>query len=418
MEYFISEKVIFVEGFKNAAIYDLKNNKVYSVNDISKDIINRIIIKNEAIKTEIEANFINSLKENNLYNFEFKVIEYKTERLCAAELNFVWLEITQACNLKCLHCYTGEIHKQSYNILNVEDWINIIDQLFNVGCRRIQFIGGEPCIYHNLITLINYAGEKGFEGITIFTNATIINNELIDCIKKNNVNIRFSLYGHNANIHDSVTKINGSFNKTIENIKRLLNENINVSPAVIAMRENQDYIENIKLFIQSLDLKYSGYDVIRNVFGGTQTSHTPTNEIVINNSKFTKPAFFTDEESFFKAYLTNTCWYGKFAITETGMVLPCVFERNIILGDLKKQSITEILESDILKKHWFLTLNQVKTCIHCEFKYSCRDCRPLGKGDKGDLFDKNQRCTYNPKTGDWKNNIKDDINFENCDFYS
>jgi len=180
---------------------------------------------------------------------------------------------------------------------------------------------------------------------------------------------------------------------------------IKVSPAVIAMRENQHCIEEIKTFIETLELKYSGFDVIRNIFGGTQTNHTPTNDDVINNSKFSKPEFYIDEEMFKKGYLTNTCWYGKFAIIETGIIIPCVFERNIILGDLKKQSIQEILESDTLKKYWFLSLNQVKICKICEFRYSCRDCRPLGIVGHGDLFDKNPRCTYNPMTGEWKNDI-------------
>ena len=111
------------------------------------------------------------------------------DRKSDAKLNFAWLEITQTCNLKCLHCYTGETHKQSSNSLLVEDWINIIDQLFDTGCRRIQFIGGEPCIYPKIISLIDHAGVKGFESITIFTNATVITDEFIDCLVRNKVNI-------------------------------------------------------------------------------------------------------------------------------------------------------------------------------------------------------------------------------------
>ena len=388
---------------KKNAIYDLNSNKVYSINDIARDIINRVIIQGQQPQSKTESDYIKSLNSNGLYDNEFKAVEYKIDTQCDVSLNFVWLEITQACNLKCLHCYAGEIHKQSINILSFDNWINIINQLYNVGCRRIQFIGREPCIYQKLISLINYVGEKGFEAITVFTNATIITDELIDCFKRNNATIRFSLYGHTEQIHDAITQQKGSFEKTVSNIKRLMELKIKVSPAVIVMRENQHCTEEIKTFIESLGLKYSGYDVIRNIFGGTQTNHTPTNHDVINNSKFSKPEFFINEDMFKKGWLTNTCWYGKFAITETGAVIPCVFERNIILGDLKKQSIQDVLESEILKKYWFLNLNQVEVCKDCEFKYSCRDCRPLGIGSCGNLYDKNPRCTYNPHTGEWKN---------------
>jgi len=168
------------------------------------------------------------------------------------------------------------------------------------------------------------------------------------------------------------------------------------------MRENEDYTEEIKTFIEALGLQYNGYDVMRNIYEGKQTNHAPASELIINSSKRRKPEFFIDEEKFNRAYLTNTCWYGKFAITETGAVIPCVFERNIIYGDLRKQSIQEILESEELNKHWFLTFNQVNICKDCEFKYACTDCRPLGIGSCGELLTKNPRCAYDPQTGEWK----------------
>jgi len=407
MNYSISENVIFTEGYKNAAIYDLKNKKVYSINHIAKDIINRLIVQGEPTQSKIEYDYIKSLITNGLYDSEYKVNEYKIDRQRDTKLNFAWLEITQACNLKCLHCYTGEMHKQSNSILPVDDWINILKQLFYAGCRNIQFIGGDPCIYPELIPLLDFAGTKGFDLVTVFTSATVLSEKIINCFSKNNINIRLSIYGHTAQIHDAITQINGSFERTVANIKQLLVQNIKVSPAVIIMRENQHCIEEIKTFIESLGLKYTGYDVIRNIFGGKQIHHSPTNETILNNSKRHKPEFYIDEETFKKAYLTNTCWYGKFAITETGTILPCVFERNIIIGDLRKQSIQEILDSEILKKYWLLTFDQIKICKDCEYKYACRDCRPLGIGICGDLFDKNPRCTYNPHVGEWKEGIDD-----------
>ena len=419
MDYLISDKVILAEGYKNAAIYDLNGKKVYKINSIAKDIIKRTIIQGELPKSTTENEYLESLVSNGLYSSGYKGKELVMDRHFNIKLNFAWIEITQKCNLKCLHCYTGETHKQSDNSILADDWIKIIDQLSDLGCRSIQFIGGEPCVYPELISLIDYAGTKSFESITIFTNATIITGEFIDCLKRNNANIRFSLYGHTAQIHDAITQITGSFEKMVMNVKRLLELNIKISPAVVIMRENQHCTEQIKLFIESLGLKYNGYDVIRNVYGGRQTDHTPTNINVIDCSIRSKPEFYIDEEMFNKAYQINTCWYGKFAITETGMVIPCVFERNIILGDLKEQSIQEVLNSETLEKYWYLTLNQVEICKDCEFKYSCTDCRPLGMGNSGNLLGKNPRCTYDPYTGEWNNELNNSEDTSlNCGFFS
>ena len=179
MDYFISDKIIFTEGYKNAAIYDLKNKKVYSINDIGRDIINRVIVHGELPKSGEESSYIDSLKANSLYSEKFSVEKYTINPLKDIKLDFAWLEITQACNLKCLHCYTGETHRQSAKPLLIDDWYNVINQLSDVGCKNIQFIGGEPCVYPRLIDLIEYAGSNKFDSITLFTNATIMTDEII-----------------------------------------------------------------------------------------------------------------------------------------------------------------------------------------------------------------------------------------------
>ena len=116
-----------------------------------------------------------------------------------------------------------------------------------------------------------------------------------------------------------------------------------------------------------------------------------------------KSAHFTkiSKERFDKAVFANTCWSGKIVISEDGSVYPCVFERDIVLGNVKEQSITEIIHSTTLENCWNHCFKKVNICKECEFRFACKDCRPLAKSIHGNLDEKNPRCTYDVYNGVW-----------------
>ena len=399
----LNNNIILIKGIKCSAIYDFNTGNVYSVNDIATDIIQRIIINNAQPRTQIEKDYYQQLVDSHLVSSHFCVKEFTPPPAPQISLNFAWVELTTACNLRCVHCYEGNEHHCINNELKYDDWIRVLHQLKAVNCKSIQFIGGEPCLNRDLENLIKVAVDLGFEKITIFSNATIISDSLIDLCAQKHINFRFSLYGGKAEIHDSVTNIPGSFNKTILNVKKLIDKGVVVSPAVVILKQNENHLAGIENLITSLGLKCNQFDIIRNVYGGTQTNYTPQNTTLIHTTYRTKPYFKTSQSKFLNAYYNNTCWFGKIAITPTGKVIPCVFERSIELGDVTTHSIADILSSESLKKHWSIDFSQVETCKDCEYRFACKDCRPLGRSVCGNLYGKNPRCLYNPYTGSWEN---------------
>lgn len=398
----LNNNVYFVQGNKNGAIYDLNHEKVYSINEIACVIIMKLF-KRETVFSKIELNYIEQLHANQLLNKNNEVKEYRINiPKIDAKLDLVWLEITQACNLKCVHCYEGAVHVPAKNTLSVNDWVNIINDLKMVDIKNVVVIGGEPCCYNNLMTILNTLKEARIK-TTIITNATLMDEKLkFFLIENSNLfSVKVSIYGPNASIHEAVTKVPGSFDKMVSNVSYLVNNNVRVKSAVIAMKENQDYLEETKEFIENLGVQYTRFDVIRNVFGGTQTNHIPTNSDVINSGKYVRPNFKINKEQFFKNFYQNSCWCGKLVITETGEILPCVFERDISLGNIKTNSLLNILNCKKLKECWYFPLDKIETCKYCEFRYACKDCRPLGKAVSGNIYAKNPRCQYNPYKGVW-----------------
>jgi len=40
-------------------------------------------------------------------------------------------------------------------------------------------------------------------------------------------------------------------------------------------------------------------------------------------------------------------------------------------------------------------------CGSCEYRFACKDCRPMAYAEHGRMTDQNPRCCYDPMTGRW-----------------
>lgn len=400
--YEINENVVYVRGASKGAIYDFNTNKVYSINEQGCKIIEHYIKDmNGVMDLSAESReYLEYLYKLNLIDYSYRVKKYIASEQ-KIKLEMVWLEITQACNLKCLHCYEGERHIATEKAISLNKWKELIEQLEALKVKRVVVIGGEPCASLYVLEILKTLVRKKIF-TTLFTNATLLTDEIIDFIADNNIDVKVSIYGHNAEIHDSITLVKGSFEKMLANINKLIKKGAKVSGAIVIMKENQEYLSNIVDFVKENNIRSNRYDVIRNVFGGTQNKHTCTNESVINGVKRTKANFKITKEKFDKNAKYNSCWNGKLAITDSGDVIPCVFERDMICGNVNYKSIDEIIESDELQYCWGMSWENVEICRDCEYRYACKDCRPLAKSVEGKLYTKNPRCMYNPYTGMWK----------------
>lgn len=401
VEYQINENVVLVPGAVNGAIYDFNTNKIFSINNIGLNIVLKYIEK-AGLKEE-EKEYLDKLINEKLISNNFSPYQIKEIPEHLPKLEMAWLELTEACNLRCIHCYEGECHHKFKESLTFEKWLKIIDELDELKVKRIILIGGEPCCYPRITDIVKYCGTKSFE-TTLFTNATNMTDELIECIKNAKVKVKISIYGGCSDSHDRITTINGSFKKMNENILKMRESGIPMSASVILMKENQCDLDNIKEYLKSVNVSYRGYDLIRNVFGGTQSKHTPCNEDIIFPKFFHKPSFKADFDFYCKSHFVNSCWFGKIAIQENGNVLPCVFHRDVSIGNVKNYTIKEIIKSNETRKFWNFDYKKVNECCSCEYRYACKDCRVLGIGVCGNDEQKNPRCLYNPLKGLWSEN--------------
>lgn len=127
--------------------------------------------------------------------------------------------ITNKCNLKCKGCYNMTLRPSIKSELNTDEVASILEQAREIGMSFILMAGGEPFARKDFLKITKAFPELVF---LVFTNSLLINEAIIDEIKKQrNVIPVLSLEGHIKQTDNR--RGDGVFNfvrTVIENLKR------------------------------------------------------------------------------------------------------------------------------------------------------------------------------------------------------
>jgi AdoMet-dependent heme synthase len=168
-------------------------------------------------------------------------------------------ELTSGCNQRCIFCYNvwkGLCSKEKSLTLSKEKQLKIIDKIIENEIFDIIFSGGEPLLVDWLEDLIQKC-SKAKVYTTIITNAILMTKEKAKTLKIAGLNdMQISVHHHTEEINDKLTKVPGSFNKTIKGIKNALEifgiENINVN--MVALPETYEDVYEVAKFLSSLGI--------------------------------------------------------------------------------------------------------------------------------------------------------------------
>ena len=403
------QDVQIIYGARCAAIYDFRTEDVYSLNAAATQLA--YYIDQRLPVEEIDEkhkSFFEWLQNLDLIKLSDALVVHYKDYVVQEQhsLDFLWLEVGGNCNLGCNHCYADAQNPVLYNrkalplpsyTMSLQDWERVIQQASELGCREVQFTGGESLLYHDLLKLIDFAIGKDFNFIEVFSNGMLLTEGKVKELSERNVHLAVSLHGTQAEIHDAVTGLRGSFEHTLKGLKRAKEHAIPVRIAGVAVGANQYDIINLPVFANSLGFSEVRIDVIRNVGSGADPALMPSNPEVLSKKWLTTPVFEASRIDYEHNRFWNPCWAGKLSISSTGEVLPCIMGRNEVIGNVKDQSLQEIINS---MSRWRITKDQIEICKDCEYRYVCGDCRPLAIA-KGNLHGSMPRCTYNPYKGKW-----------------
>ncbi len=164
------------------------------------------------------------------------------------------------CNNRCIFCINwnkGNIQGRTTSEIKKE-MIGAKDR----GSTYLEIIGGETTIRPDIVELISFARDLGFRTIMMATNGRMYSYKKIakEIIEAGLNSIVFSIHGHTAETHDSLTQVKGSFEQLkrgIENVKEMGLKDIGSNTTII--KQNYKKLPEIGKLIYDLGIRNSEF---------------------------------------------------------------------------------------------------------------------------------------------------------------
>jgi len=176
----------------------------------------------------------------------------KLRALQLAQPLTVQLELTYACNWRCVFCYNPRHFDRTR--LSGDEWIAVLDELRALGTLTIALTGGEPLAHPEFFRIAEAARERAF-ALRIFTNASLIDDEAADRIAAlPPLAVEVSIHGATPSVHDAATARPGSFDAALSGIRKLLARNVPVLMKTPITSMNEHQIDDIVALAEELDV--------------------------------------------------------------------------------------------------------------------------------------------------------------------
>lgn len=268
----------FIHIIDDNTLWDaIKREKII----VDKDIIDYVQkYKNQEILEQIPTNIMDlgiittKLDEERLIS---KLIEMTTDK----QFQSLYLITTTSCNLDCEYCFYRSSFSKSLNKhqnMSISTAKMAIDKFYNIVknniiddhyWQQITFYGGEPLLNKELLKFaIPYAKTKfndEYTSLVINTNILLLDEEILNLFKKYNVEVQVSIDGYKEQ-HDLYRKDlfgNGSYDKVVSNIQKLIKHGIKVLPMITATDNNvHEFSKVLKYLIELLHLEEYAVNIL------------------------------------------------------------------------------------------------------------------------------------------------------------
>lgn len=164
----------------------------------------------------------------------------------------VVLYVNSTCNLRCKHCYIGNDLLNLGNTIETESILNFLNSIDKIS--RITVLGGEPFLHSGINNILNQLNRSNISEKRITTNLTKITNENIELISKGNSRICVSLDGYSEELHEEI-RGRSTFKKTINNISKLVEQDVDIEVTHTVTNSNIDYLEKLIDLLSSLGVR-------------------------------------------------------------------------------------------------------------------------------------------------------------------
>jgi radical SAM protein len=343
----------------------------------------------------------------------------------------IW-EVTQACDLSCVHCRASAQPNRHPMELSTEEGKRLIDQIAALEVPVFVLTGGDPIKRPDLFELIAHARKVGVR-VSLTPSATpLLTRDVVFRLKDAGLaRMAVSMDGACAETHDAFRGMSGSFARTLDAVRWANEAGLPVQINTTFSRRNIGEIDQIVELMEQLKI------TLWSVFFLVPTGRGKLNDL-LNADEFEqvfarlhalqKTVSFdikTTEAQHYRRYLLQqraeerragavdlspeklpdtigraprglNDGKGFVFISHTGEVFPSGF-LPMTAGNIRLQPLAEIYRESPLFKRLRDAANLEGKCGACEFKNICGGSRARAYALTGNPFGEEPCCSYVPR---------------------
>ncbi len=260
------------------------------------------------------------------------------------------IDLTDRCNLSCVHCYMGTVHGRAPDELTTPEILTILDQIADAGCLNLLLTGGEPFLRKDFAHIYSYAKHLGFL-IDIFSNGTVIEDDILRLFSDlPPFKIELTMHGSTAGTFEAISGVRGSFDRFIRTVHTLMDHHLPLGLKMIVMTVNRHEFDSVREFCAGLGVPFR-YDT--SIFPRMDGDRSPIELRIPPNDSVDLDLMDSVQLSRWMKYLEKTpippvderlyvCGAGmqSFHVSSSGLLTPCVMMSEPFF-DLRKGSFSE-----------------------------------------------------------------------------
>ncbi|MFH0924060.1 MAG: heme b synthase [bacterium] len=348
------------------------------------------------------------------------------KKMDKADLRFIAWELTQSCNLNCLHCRGSATSERNQEELSFEECRKFLDEVKSFAEPVIILSGGEPLKRPDVFEIAEYGTFKGLR-VVLATNGTLLSDVIAKDLKKCGIKrVSISLDGSTDESHDTFRGIKGGYDRALAGIENLKSAGLPFQVNTTITRRNLDDLEQIlenviKLgaaalhifllvptgrgkLIEDEEIAPDDYERVLEWFYNKQT------EVSIGFKATCAPHYFriASQKGGLKQMARNSshgfeamsrgCLGGiSFCfVSYRGEVYPCGY-LPLLCGNIRENNLENIWNRAEIFNN-LRDYDKLKgKCGICEFKRLCGGCRARAYAAVGDYLAEEPYCIYKPK---------------------
>jgi AdoMet-dependent heme synthase len=336
----------------------------------------------------------------------------------------IW-EVTQACDLACLHCRASAAPCRSPRELDTAEGFHLLEEIKRFGDPLMVFTGGDPLKRPDLFDLLSYSAGLGLR-TTVTPSATpLLTGDAVEAFQRCGVaRMALSVDGATSEAHDAFRGVHGSFARSLaalEQARRIgLQTQINTT---VNVRNRHTLPEIASLVAASGAALWSVFFLVPTGRAARQddldaAGYEETFRALYDLSAEAHFDIKTTEAQHYRRYLCErrkaegpgkgrtselrqagiNDGKGLVFVAHDGGIFPSGF-LPVAAGNVRRDALGEVYRNAPLFRQLRDSSRLGGKCGRCQYRNLCGGSRSRAYAVTGDPMGEEPKCTYQPLAG-------------------